>query len=820
MFRLAVVLWVLVWAVVLGAGCGASDAPVDSGAGAEEGEPCEAADGCAAGLACVEGACQVEEEADAGVMDTATSSCPDGRDLCGGSCCGVTQSCEDGRRCVEACGSGVVCDGACCELGQVCEQGACLDACDGQRCGASLELCCAASELCVEELCVVPGASCERTEDCALGEVCEPTVGRCVPSATTCEFRPPVAEFTPELACRWTPEGLSEFPERGDVVATPIVINLTDDNGDGLTNADDVPEVAFLTYDLSGDGCCNRHATLRIVSGACEPDGSMRTLASLSDPPMDNSSGIAAGDLDGDGVPEIVAVGMFNLANPDAERGRPQGVIAWKRTSPDGLGWEVMWVNEDEPVFNLHTRGGALVSLANLDGEGSAEVIVGSTVLDGLTGRLIWDGASLTGNAGGIGNNAFLGPYATVADVDLDGEQEVMAGNTLYSARGEVKWTYTFTSENSECGGTLRCDGFTAVANFDDDDEGEVVIVRQGEVFVLQHDGELLWKWAIPVDDCEFNESGPPTVADFDGDGRPEIGTAAADFYVVLDLDCDAEPLPEGCAEPGVLWKAPNNDCSSRVTASSVFDFEGDGKAEMIYADEENFRIFDGTTGAILYDDDTHGSHTRIEMPIVADVDNDGNSEIVIPENGSRDGTPGLEIFEDTSDNWVRTRRIWNQHAYSVTNIDEDGRIPLQPQPNWLNGRLNNFRQNVQPAGLFDAPDLTIRDIAFDTGECAVSRTLTVEVTVANDGRLGVAAGIPVRVELAGGDQRVVLFNDVTSRPLLPGQIELIRVTHELLPEFPDEVTVSAVVDGGEGVNECVEDNNDLSRETECAFAQ
>ena len=53
------------------------------------------------------------------------------------------------------------------------------------------------------------------------------------------------------------------------------------------------------------------------------------------------------------------------------------------------------------------------------------------------------------------------------------------------------------------------------------------------------------------------------------------------------------------------------------MTASSVFDFEGDGKAEMIYADEENFRIFDGTTGAVLFADDTHGSHTRIEMPVV-----------------------------------------------------------------------------------------------------------------------------------------------------------------------------------------------------------
>ncbi|MEO1267970.1 MAG: VCBS repeat-containing protein [Myxococcota bacterium] len=807
--------------VILALAVGCSSSTSSSAGGSSEGSACGSASDCATGLVCEGGLCRAEEgEGDVGMTTPDMGLCQDGRSECGGACCGVTQSCQDGQRCVEACASGLTCEGACCEVGQVCEQGLCRELCAGQRCGASLELCCTADELCVDEQCVMPGNDCTQTEECDVGEVCEPTVGQCVPSATLCEFRPPVAEFAPSLACRWTPEGLAEFPERNDVVATPIVINLTDDNGDGQTNADDVPEVVFLTYDLEDGGCCNRHATLRIVSGACNPDGTMTTLASLSDPPMDNSGGIAAGDLDGDGVAEIVAVGMFS-PHPDQDRGLPQGAVAWKRVADDGSQWEVMWTNEREPVYDLHTRGGALVSLANLDGQGDPEVIIGNTVLDGRTGVLLWDG-SATAEGAGIGNNAFLGPSSSVADINLDGQQEVMAGNTLYSATGDILWTYTFDSDDSNCDarGAMRCDGFTAMANFDDDDEGEVVIVRAGEVFVLEHTGELKWRQAIPVDDCNFNESGPPTVADFDGDGRPEIGTAAADFYVVLDLDCQGNPLPEGCAEPGVLWKTANEDCSSRVTASSVFDFEGDGRAEMIYADETHFRIFDGTTGQILFDDDTHGSHTRIEMPIVADVDNDGNSEIIIPENSSRDGTPGLEVFEDTSDNWVRTRRIWNQHAYSVTNIDEDGQIPAQPQPNWLNGRLNNFRQNVQPAGLFDAPDLTVRDIVLDTDACAVSRTFTAEITVANDGRLGVPAGVPVRVFVEGGDQRVLLLDGATTRPLLPAQTELFQVTHALLSDFPSTIRVAAEIDPDMSINECIEDNNASGVEAECALAQ
>lgn len=79
-------------------------------------------------------------------------------------------------------------------------------------------------------------------------------------------------------------------------------------------------------------------------------------------------------------------------------------------------------------------------------------------------------------------------------------------------------------------------------------------------------------------------------------------------------------------------WIAENDDCSSRVTGSSAFDFDGDGSAEILHADEGRFRIRNGADGTVLYQHDTQSSNTRLEMPIVVDVDNDGNSEIVIPK--------------------------------------------------------------------------------------------------------------------------------------------------------------------------------------------
>jgi hypothetical protein len=581
---------------------------------------------------------------------------PDGVETCNG----VDDDCNQAT---DEAPPNTFCSDVCCDVKLVCDGVSCVDKCPGgEICGADLELCCDAGSSCVGDTCVIPGDDCEFDEECAADEICPGYLGKCVPDDVLpmCEFIPVFGEFTPTQSCRWTPAGLMTDPSRRDVVATPIVLNLTDDNGDGATNDLDDPDIAFMSYDFTNNGCCNVNGTLRIVNGQCNDDKTMTTLASINAPVLTNDVGIAGGDLDLDGVPELVAVTKVN--------GQPQGTAAFRRVTPDGSQWELLWHNMTYPT-TAQTRGGPTISLADLEGDGMPDVVIGNVALDGATGALKWDGTVTAMGTGGVGNNGFLGPASTVADIDLDGQQEVLAGNTAYRSDGSVMWTYAYVGDNSPCGGGIPCDGFNAVANFDADPEGEVVIVRRGEVFVLDTNGAELHRIKLPKIDCANNESGPPTVADFDGDGRPEIGTASADYYVVADLDCNIDPLPMGCSDKGVLWKVTNEDCSSRVTASSVFDFQGDEKAEVIYADENKFRIFDGTTGAVLFSDNTYRSHTRIEMPVIADVNRDGHADIVIGENSYNNGMPGLEVWSGAQNDWVRTRRVWNQHAYHITNV-------------------------------------------------------------------------------------------------------------------------------------------------------
>ena len=55
------------------------------------------------------------------------------------------------------------------------------------------------------------------------------------------------------------------------------------------------------------------------------------------------------------------------------------------------------------------------------------------------------------------------------------------------------------------------------------------------------------------------------------------------------------------------------------------------------------------------------------------------------------------QVFRDVEDRWIQARRIWNQHAYHVTNVREDGTIPQVEPRSWE--LLNTFRTNAQIEG-------------------------------------------------------------------------------------------------------------------------
>jgi peptidyl-tRNA hydrolase len=285
-------------------------------------------------------------------------------------------------------------------------------------------------------------------------------------------------------------------------------------------------------------------------------------------------------------------------------------------------------------------------------------------------------------------------------------------------------------------------------------------------------------------------------------------------------------------------------DISSSATGSSVFDFQGDGANEVIYNDECFLHIYDGRTGSeqLMEGPRPNSTRTRHEYPVVADVDLDGNSEIIVTSNRDeyirdkcpekwrahfgvatdadlpewvRTGTSGVWVFGDPKDRWVRTRPIWNQYSYHVTNISRDGVVPKKEEDNWKVDGLNDYRTNVQGAIALNAPNLVAK--LTSTARCATSEVILSAVIV-NAGARGVPPGVLVEfLQTAPGAEKNV-GTVMTQRPLLPGGSERVTVTVKNIP-FDVQLDFLVRVDGltsTKPVAECKEDDNSAMTNAMC----
>jgi hypothetical protein len=644
--------------------------------------------------------------------------------------------------------------------------------------------------ICFNDYCVdlieSPGCKQGEQDSCGDDRFCEPTIGGCLPwevhpyPKPECEYIPPAGEFVPSEEWIW--QAPLEAAEWDQVMMTPVVVDLSGRvGGDFLA----VPAVIFNSF--RGDQY-TQEGILRAITG-----DSGAPIFSVTNPDhyTHPASNIAVGDIDNDGLPEIVTA---KSGGTDLICFESDGSFKWETAGAQlFIGW-----------------GGP--AIANLDNQGLPEIVVGAAVVDAL-GNILWQKHAGTGD----NTASTAGPFSVPYDVDGDGDLEIVTGRTLYDHLGNIIWDLPSYG-----------DGFVAVADFNETHKDpvertspEIVVVSNGMVRVQKSTisepgSELLWVKSAEqlnlLDECQPNCGflGPPTVADFDNDGQPEIGVAGADVYIVLDTWGE------------ILWSVPTRDASSNITGSAVFDFEGDGAAEVVYADEESLKVFNGADGRVLYQQ-AHSSLTTCEYPVIVDVDADRNAEIVIAQNAIVSGVDplfhGIRAFGDTKDNWVATRRIWNQHAYYVTAVNENGTIPDNPQMNYKMAGLNNFRQNIQGQGVFAAPDMTARAAGYDTSHCQGSDGyITIYAEVANRGSQEIMPGVPVSFYLGNpAIDGTLLGTEYTTQLLWPGELEVIVFTWQQPPQ--NELVDIYVIADDQGWdadqnspsgsnNECREQNN------------
>ncbi|MCK6549507.1 FG-GAP-like repeat-containing protein [Myxococcota bacterium] len=608
-----------------------------------------------------------------------------------------------------------------------------------------------------------------------MGDACDaPTTFRSGgPTDSTCRYTPPPGQFSPVEEWTWLPGPMTPEPTKDQVMSTPAVINLTDDNADGQINQNDIPDVVFISFDTTPSGMTASSHTLnagilRAVSGENGRELWSAAGTALRVAPAGN---VATGDLDGDGVPEIVTEhwtgGVIAF--------RSNGALYWSCTSAACRPTTSLW-------------GG--VAIANLDG-GTPEVLRGGCVLEGTTGAVRFCGTSGHG-----ANGPVTGGLSVAADLENDGVMEVIAGRTAYRANGTIAWDFP-----------MRQDGYIAVAQLDADPFPEFVMVGSvshvsgsvGTVMALDTNGTELWSQPIRGGGL----GGPPTIANFDNDPAPEIGVVGRTRYTVLNTD------------GSLVWSNTIQEFSSSRTGASVFDFDGDGRAEVVYNDENTLFVFafvgTNTSSAAVVWSTPNTTLTAHEYPVIADVDNDGNAEIIVGANdfGRTGGQRGLRVFSDAQDNWVPTLTIWNQHSYHITNIGADGRIPFPETASWLN--TNTYRTNVQgsaSANALAAPDL-VALTPLSQKRCP--NAILVGAWIENRGAILVPAGLSV----AFYDELPTPMNPAfavaqTTRQLRPGEAELVSARWTSPGPAPRTIYVVADDDGsGNGIganNECRED--------------
>ena len=780
---------------------------------------------------------------------------------------------------------------------------------------------CANSLICADGTCRQPEGPCTTDVDC-LGDTkccigdCLQNAGQegvCVPNVdvdSSCRLAPEnikIGVFAPDEQCKWPgPRPDDPFPDHTRVMATPLVAPLPNDSGAAA-------EIIIVTSDESAGGDRDtvldqrvdpvtnavinprngqpaRGGVIRILNGqTCEQVEVITTGPPASHDYVRAPSTPAIADLDGDGNLEIVTKTHGAAEAVDTA----SRVIAFRW---NGTRYERFWIAQRSPGAIANNGSWDGVSIHDIDDDGKPEIIGRyGVVYDALTGAEIAP----------ANTQIPVTADPVLGDVDGDGEIELVANN-VYRWNGSG-WVSEHVGPNKPANAAPR---FYAFADFGTPGSGgfdytnkdgiaEIVTSgvigedqNSGHIAIYTLDGQQLVN--VPLGATE--RGGPPTIGDFDKDGFPEIAAASATKFQVVDPNCP----PGECAQPNVRWSQPAVDASSAQTGSSIFDFEGDGKAEAVYADECFLRVYDGANGDVLFSA-FRQSCTWLENAVIADPDNDSRTEIIVGSNincrptcppidpihpGLRcdegadcpsggncveglcrcttdadcgndfvpnpaasavvsegltctdplPGTPGagnvcrmqhlnsssleqqfsyntVTVYRDVLDRWADSRPMWNQHAYSVTNINDNGTVPKSSQwlKNFRDPLLNNYRQNRQtPFSATFLPDIT-GGLDKATACGSNGRIVTLTGKVCNRGLRTVGANMPATFYLGEPDLGQVLCVSYTSGPIALGD-ECLPVACDIDGSVADQSEIVMVVNqdetGRATTEECNVDNN------------
>ncbi|MFV0346051.1 MAG: Ig-like domain-containing protein [Bacteroidales bacterium] len=603
----------------------------------------------------------------------------------------------------------------------------------------------------------------------------------------------------------------------------------------GDLNGDNIPEIITLGYgSVAGGNSLDRRITNKMyISQGNDIDNKV-----MVDIPYAywNAGTVALMKCELNGVDTslIIIAAISESFNTSQTAGQGHYVYAYNYNG------QMVWKSDKIYSRSLSEYPTATFpSIADIDNDGNPEILVGTSVFSHYGKRIV---APISID--------IVQAVGCIVDIDFDGDMEFATMKGIYDIKindvnDETANSMTLMIAapdevyNIPAGVFSLDHSLVTVADFNMDGYFDVFasVFTKGLYIWSTKDGSILYKtnYEVGTSGGGGGRVGSPLIGDFTGDGN-------VDFVQITDnpskLTLDAYTYNTTSNSVEHLWSLPHSDASGG-TGMTLFDFNYDGIQEIVYRDETTLRIINGSlrhhiTGAPVstaYALSTFPAYsgTGNEYPVIADIDGDGESEIIISnaQTANNAASGRLEVFSSGKNTtWAATRRVWNQYYYNAVNVNEDLTVPqftINPTTYYIddNGKklmpYNNFYQqkgveDVDQNFVVPQVDLSIDNVVPQAVTDSIEYTLTISNTSDAD------------VDFIASDSAVAFYCGSNTSALwvdaLPninaetmGQNVVIRVPNTSLATCSSGQIRIVVGDKGQGVGvgmrgDCNPDNN------------
>ncbi|EDM43883.1 hypothetical protein SCB49_09835 [unidentified eubacterium SCB49] len=255
----------------------------------------------------------------------------------------------------------------------------------------------------------------------------------------------------------------------------------------------------------------------------------------------------------------------------------------------------------------------------------------------------------------------------TLADLDNDGVEEIIFGvdTTLFALHGDG----TIFFEKAVEGPVLLP---PSIADLDDDGSPEIIIntgypTTVGRIYVTDSNGEDLPGWPLNFDDKWMINA--PAIADVDGDGSLDIVTgerfgSTQGFIHALNIDG---------TEINANW--PVEVPATPAFTPSIGDIDNDGSNDVVIAASSGGMYAFNSQGEILdgFPLVETGVSYSYQSPMLVDLDDDETLEIVGANHGDNAAFYVLNHDATYAPGWPIALGGWTYAPSTVADLNDDG---------------------------------------------------------------------------------------------------------------------------------------------------